>query len=74
MAARNHIKEKLWIQAALKGETWFYLPKGCVNGHNVHFYVSNGHCSACHKDQINKIRQKWYSQGLNNAGKPRVRV
>jgi hypothetical protein len=74
MATKDHIKEKLWIQAALKGETRFYLPQGCVNGHNVHFYVSNGHCSSCQKQHMKTKRQKWYSQGLNNAGKPRVRA
>jgi len=72
MAAKNHIKEKIWIQATLKGEKRFYLPQGCVNGHNVHFYESNGHCSSCQKQHMKNIREKWKKSGLNSAGKPRL--
>lgn len=74
MASRNGIKQKIWIQAQLLGETRFYLPIPCANGHNTYFYVSNGHCSACQNDDMKAKRARWYKEGLNNRGKPRMRA
>jgi hypothetical protein len=54
MAKPNGIKQKIWTQAQLLGEMYFYVPGGCINGHDEYFYTSNGHCSRCHKIRMKK--------------------